>query len=107
MLPLSSRSFRYNVVVFCRKEEAGAKTIKLKQDKEVHDRQQQADEEAQKNLEENLQQLTNRQQLLTQEQRDVQSRVERLLEAAFKNKNDHAQSEFELREMQDRHRLSK
>jgi structural maintenance of chromosome 1 len=79
----------------------------VKQEKEVHDRQQQADEEALKNLEANLQQLTNRQQQLSQEQVELQFRMERLSETASKNQNDHAQAQLELREMQDKHRQSK
>ncbi|XP_059451634.1 structural maintenance of chromosomes protein 1-like [Corylus avellana] len=42
------------------KENAGMRTAKLRDEKEVLDRQQHADIEARKNLEENLQQLRNR-----------------------------------------------
>jgi hypothetical protein len=57
------------------------------------------DEEASKNLEANLQQLTNRQQQLSQKQVEIQNHTERLSETASKNQNDHAQAELELREM--------
>jgi hypothetical protein len=46
------------------KEQAGTRTAKLRQEKEVQDRQLQADVEALKNLEENLRQLTDRDQQL-------------------------------------------
>ena len=46
------------------KEQAGTRTAKLRQEKEVHDRHLQADVEALKNLEENLRQLTDRDQQL-------------------------------------------
>ncbi|BBN00427.1 hypothetical protein Mp_1g29090 [Marchantia polymorpha subsp. ruderalis] len=89
------------------KEEAGARTVKLKQDLEVHDRQQQADEEAQKNLEANLQQLTNRQQQLVNEETEAHGRMRRLLESISKNNADLVQSQSELSQMQDKHRKSK
>ncbi len=46
------------------KEHAGTRTAKLRQEKEVQDRHLQADVEALKNLEENLRQLTDRDQQL-------------------------------------------
>jgi len=46
------------------KEEAGTRIAKLRQEKEVQDRHLQADVEALKNLEENLRQLTDRDQQL-------------------------------------------
>lgn len=51
------------------KEEAGTRTAKLRQEKEVQDRHLQADVEALKNLEENLRQLTDRDQQLAAEVR--------------------------------------
>lgn len=88
-------------------EEAGTKTAKLKQDKEVLDRQQQADEEAQKNLEENLQQLHSREQQLASQEDQMQSRMNRLLETVTKNREDLVQVRAELSQMQDRHRKSR
>lgn len=89
------------------KEEAGTKTAKLKQDKEVLDRQQQADEEAKNNLEENLQQLQSREQQLASEEDQMQSRMKRLLETVSKNREDLSQVRAELSQMQDRHRKSR
>ncbi|KAL3685453.1 hypothetical protein R1sor_003475 [Riccia sorocarpa] len=94
-------------VTACRKEEAGTRTVKLKQELEVHDRQQQADEEAQKNLEANLQQLTNRLQQLGNEEAEAHGRMHRLMESASKNKADLVQAQAELTQMQDKHRKAK
>jgi structural maintenance of chromosome 1 len=49
------------------KDEAGTKTAKLRQEKELVDRHLQADVEALKNLEENLRQLTDRDAQLSQQ----------------------------------------
>ncbi|KAJ0796711.1 putative structural maintenance of chromosomes protein [Helianthus annuus] len=67
------------------KEEAGMKTTKLKDEKEVHDREQLADVEAQKNLEENLQQLESRKQELESQQKQMQSRLKKIIEAVGKH----------------------
>ncbi|KAJ7566192.1 hypothetical protein O6H91_02G092200 [Diphasiastrum complanatum] len=89
------------------KEEAGSKTVKLKLDKEVHDRQQQADLEAQKNLEENLQQLINRDQQIVSQIDQYQGRLKRLVDSLAKSKEDLAQARNDLGQMQDRHRKSR
>ncbi|XP_071726717.1 structural maintenance of chromosomes protein 1-like [Rutidosis leptorrhynchoides] len=67
------------------KEEAGMKTTKLKDEKEVQDREQHADLEAQKNLEENLQQLESRKQELELQQKQMQSRLKKIVEAIGKH----------------------
>lgn len=54
----------FNFLCAHSKEEAGTRTAKLRQEKEVQDRHLQADVEALKNLEENLRQLTDRDQQL-------------------------------------------
>ncbi|KAL2653551.1 hypothetical protein R1flu_021679 [Riccia fluitans] len=89
------------------KEEAGTRTVKLKQELEVHDRQQQADEEAQKNLEANLQQLTNRQQQLSNEETEAHGRMQRLMESTSKNHAELVLAQAELSQMQDKHRKAK
>ncbi|CAK9162657.1 unnamed protein product [Ilex paraguariensis] len=68
------------------KEEAGMKTAKLRDEKEVQDRQQHADIEAQKNLEENLQQLENRKQELESQEKQMQTRLKKILDAVGKHK---------------------
>ncbi|PWA78512.1 structural maintenance of chromosomes (SMC) family protein [Artemisia annua] len=67
------------------KEEAGMKTAKLQDEKEVQDREQHADLEAQKNLEENLQQLESRKQELESQQKQMQSRLKKIVEAIGKH----------------------
>lgn len=67
------------------KEEAGMKTAKLQDEKEVQDREQHADLEAQKNLEENLQQLESRKQELESQQKQMQSRLKKIVDAIGKH----------------------
>eukprot|EP00250_Pteridium_aquilinum_P035761 c9905_g1_i1 orf=330-3992(-) len=89
------------------KEEAGTKTARLKQDKEVLDQQQQADEEALKNLEENFQQLQNRDQQLVSQEEQMQTRMKRLLESVAKNKGDLSEARAEFGQLQDKYRKSR
>lgn len=89
------------------KEEAGLKTAKLRDEKEVYDSQQQADVEAQKNLEENLQQLVNREQQLASQEEQMQARLKRLLDSFGKNTDELSKVRSELGQMQDRHRKSR
>ncbi|XVF21577.1 hypothetical protein REPUB_Repub12eG0101600 [Reevesia pubescens] len=85
------------------KEDAGMKTAKLRDEKEVLDRQQHADIEAQKNLEENLQQLSNREQELEAQEDQMRARLKKILDTSSKQKDELAHLKKELREMQDRH----
>ncbi|XP_058094552.1 structural maintenance of chromosomes protein 1 [Magnolia sinica] len=89
------------------KEDAGMKTTKLKDEKEVHDRQQHADVEAQKNLEENLQQLINREQELALQEEQMQARLRKILDAFGKNTGELSRVKKELSEMEDKHRKSR
>ncbi|KAL5990580.1 hypothetical protein ACLOJK_011482 [Asimina triloba] len=89
------------------KEDAGMKTAKLRDEKEVLDRQQQADVEAQKNLEENLQQLTSREQELALQEEQMQARLRKILDALSKNTEELSRVRKELNEMQDKHRKSR
>uniref|UniRef100_A0A0D6QVW1 Structural maintenance of chromosomes protein n=1 Tax=Araucaria cunninghamii TaxID=56994 RepID=A0A0D6QVW1_ARACU len=89
------------------KEEAGLQTTKLRNEKEVYDRQQQADVEAQKNLEENLQQLVNREQQLVSQEEQMQGRLKRLLDSLGKNTEELSKVQGELNHMQDKHRKSR
>ena len=61
------------------------KTAKLQDEKEVQDREQHADLEAQKNLEENLQQLESRKQELESQQKQMQSRLKKIVETIDKH----------------------
>lgn len=83
------------------------KTIKLRDEKEVLDRQQHADMEAQKNLEENLQQLINREHELDAQEAQMRTRQKKIQDTSTKNKKELADLKKELREMQDKHRDSR
>nr|KYP44260.1 Structural maintenance of chromosomes protein 1A [Cajanus cajan] len=89
------------------KEEAGMKTAKLKEEKELLDRQQHANSEAQKNLEENLQQLRNRESELNSQEEQMRTRLKKILGNSTKYKDERENLEKELRVMQDKHRDSK
>ncbi|RDX71868.1 Structural maintenance of chromosomes protein 1 [Mucuna pruriens] len=89
------------------KEEAGMKTAKLREEKELLDRQQHANSEAQKNLEENLQQLRNRDSELNSQEEQMRTRLKKILDNSTKNKDDRENLKKELRVMQDKHRDSK
>ncbi|KAK4795735.1 hypothetical protein SAY86_028061 [Trapa natans] len=89
------------------KEDAGMRTAKLRDEKEVLDRQQHADLEAQKNLEENLHQLQNRDHERESQEEQMQNRLKGILESATKNKADLTTLKKELRTMQDKHRKSR
>ncbi|KAJ9696934.1 hypothetical protein PVL29_008929 [Vitis rotundifolia] len=84
------------------KEDAGMKTAKLRDEKELLDRQQHADTEARKNLEENLQELTNRKEELDSQEEQMQTRLKNILDASVKHKKDLTQEKKDLREMQDK-----
>ncbi|GMI69292.1 TITAN8, STRUCTURAL MAINTENANCE OF CHROMOSOMES 1 [Hibiscus trionum] len=89
------------------KEDAGMKTAKLRDEKELLDRQQHTDIEAQKNLEENLQQLSNREHELEAQEDQMRSRLKKILDTSAKQKNELADLKKELREMQDKHQKSR
>lgn len=83
------------------------KTAKLREEKELLDRQQHANSEAQKNLEENLQQLRNRDAELNSQEEQMRTRLKKILDNSKKNKDELENLKKELRVMQDRHRDSK
>ena len=83
------------------------KTAKLREEKELLDRQQHADSEAQKNLDENLQQLRNRASELDSQEEQMRKRLKKIVESSAKNKNELANLEKDLREMQEKHGDSK
>ncbi|KAF7804635.1 structural maintenance of chromosomes protein 1 [Senna tora] len=83
------------------------KTAKLREEKELLDRQQHADSEAQKNLDENLQQLKNRESELNSQEEQMQTRLKKILDNSTKHKDDLTNLKKELRVMQDKHRDSR
>ncbi|XP_042517356.1 structural maintenance of chromosomes protein 1 isoform X2 [Macadamia integrifolia] len=89
------------------KEDAGMKTAKLRDEKEVQDRQQHADIEAQKNLEENLQQLRNREQELGSQEEQMRIRLRKIVDALGKHEEELVHARKELRAMEDNHRESR
>ncbi|XP_039020328.1 structural maintenance of chromosomes protein 1-like [Hibiscus syriacus] len=89
------------------KEDAGMKTAKLRDEKELLDRQQHTDIEAQKNLEENLQQLSNREDELEAQEDQMRARLKKILDTSSKQKGELTDLKKELREMQDKHQKSR
>ena len=80
------------------------KTVKLRDEKEVLDRQQHADIEAQKNLEENLQQLHNRENELESQEEQMRTRQRKILDSSARHKDDVADLKKDLHAMKDKHR---
>lgn len=79
------------------------KTAKLKDEKEVLDRQQHADLEAQKNLEENLQQLRSRERELDSQNEQMLTRQRKIIENAAKHRDEVKNLNNELHVMQEKH----
>ncbi|XP_008805238.1 structural maintenance of chromosomes protein 1 [Phoenix dactylifera] len=88
------------------KEDAGMKTAKLRDEKEVLDRQLHADVEAQKNLEENLQQLTNREQELSSQEDQMQTRLKKNQDTIAKYKDELVRVKKELNEISKKRQTS-
>ncbi|XP_078441861.1 structural maintenance of chromosomes (SMC) family protein [Wolffia australiana] len=95
----SSQLEEYNRI----KEDAGMKTAKLRDEKEVHDRQLHADIETQKNLEENLLQLANREQELKLQEEQIEARLQKLADAVGKHKEELSRLKKELGEIKVKH----
>lgn len=83
------------------------KTAELREEKEILDRKQHADSEVIKNLEENHQQLSNRESELDSQEEHMRSRLKKILDNSTKYKDDKVKLEEELRVMQDKHRDSR
>lgn len=86
------------------KEEAGMKTIKLRDEKEVLDRQYHTDLEALRNLEENYQQLINRENDLDEQIERMKSRQKEIEDSSSEYKNETASLKKQLRALQEKHR---
>lgn len=96
-----------NGISYCRKEDAGTKTAKLRDEKEVLDRQQHADVEAQKNVEENLQQLSSREEGLASQDEQMQARLKKVADAHAKHTEELSRAKKKLSDFQDKHRQSR
>lgn len=83
------------------------KTAKLRDEKEVLDQQQHADVEAQKNVEENLQQLINREQELASQEEQMQARHNRIVDARKRHTEELPRVKKDLSDIQDKHRHSR
>jgi structural maintenance of chromosome 1 len=83
------------------------KTAKLREEKELLDRQQHADTEAQNNLDENLQQLKNREAELDSQEKQMRERLEKIKHNNQKDKETVENLNKELREMKEKHNESK
>jgi len=89
---------------FClRKEEAGMKTIKLRDEHEVLERQRRTDLEALRNLEENYQQLINRKNDLDEQIKRFKDRQGEIETSSSKYKNETTSLKTELRALQEKH----
>lgn len=89
------------------KEDAGMKTAKLRDEKEVLDRQQHADIEALKNLEENLQQLSSREQELNEQEAQMKQRYEKIVDSSARHKEELVALRKESRALEKKHQSSK
>ncbi|KAJ1254553.1 hypothetical protein BS78_K033900 [Paspalum vaginatum] len=67
------------------KEDAGMKTAKLRDEKEVIDKKLNADVEAKKNLEENMQQLCSRKDEISSQERELHTRLDKILNSIPKH----------------------
>ncbi|GJP54722.1 hypothetical protein CLOM_g13772 [Closterium sp. NIES-68] len=90
-----------------RKEEAGSKTFRLRQEKEALDRQQQADVEAQRSMEASVAQMAGREEQLGGHLEQARSRVERVGKDLTEGREALAQLRQEETEMRDRHRRAR
>ncbi|KAF7120178.1 hypothetical protein RHSIM_Rhsim13G0035400 [Rhododendron simsii] len=84
------------------KDKAGTETSQLRDEKEVQDRQQHTDIEAQKNLEENHQQLESRKQELELQEEQMQAKLKKIVDTVVKRKEELTQVRKEQREMKDK-----
>ncbi|KAG0447938.1 hypothetical protein HPP92_028093 [Vanilla planifolia] len=82
------------------KEAAGMKTAKLKDEKEVLDRQLHAADEACKNLNENHQELLNREQELSSQEDQLTAKLKKANEAINKLNEEISRASKELKEIQ-------
>ncbi|MQM15887.1 hypothetical protein Taro_048838 [Colocasia esculenta] len=88
------------------KEEAGMRTTKLRDEKEVHDRRLHANIEAEKNLEENIQQLVNREQELILQEGQMQAKLQKIIDATSKHKEDLSRVKNEFEEIRKKRQRS-
>ncbi|CAH2064119.1 unnamed protein product [Thlaspi arvense] len=86
------------------KEEAGMKTIKLRDEKEALDRQQHAHLQVLRNLEENYQQLINRENDLDEQIERLKSRKKEIEDSTLENKKETTNLKNQLLELQGKHR---
>jgi structural maintenance of chromosome 1 len=64
------------------------KTAKLRDEKEVIDKKLNADVEAKKNLEENMQQLCSREDEISSQETELQTRLDKILHSIPKHENE-------------------
>ncbi|XP_062191550.1 structural maintenance of chromosomes protein 1 [Phragmites australis] len=70
------------------KEDAGMKTAKLRDEKEVIDKKLNADVEAKKNLEENMQQLHSREDEISSQEHELHTRLNKILHSIPKHEDE-------------------
>ncbi|KAJ4773552.1 Structural maintenance of chromosomes protein [Rhynchospora pubera] len=86
------------------KEEAGMKTAKLKDEKEVYDRQLHADEEALKNMNENIEQLWDRVKEISSHEKELRSKLDKIRNSIPKHREDLDDHKRELTRIADERR---
>ncbi|KAJ3677874.1 hypothetical protein LUZ60_001677 [Juncus effusus] len=86
------------------KEEAGMKTAKLKDEKEVYDRQLHADEEAHRNMDENLHQLHERQNEISSQKDELSAKLDKIRSAIPKHQDELVVLKKELADISERRR---
>jgi structural maintenance of chromosome 1 len=86
------------------KEEAGMKTAKLKDEKEVYDRQLHADEEALKNMNENIEQLRDRVEEISSHEDELRAKLEKTHNNISKHRKDLDDQKREIMKIADERR---
>lgn len=102
-----SLSYQLSSVHICRKAEAGAKTAKLQKERDALDAQQQTDLEAQRNLEDNISQLSAREQQLEGQEEATLERRKKIVEAMEEAKGSLAEKKREAEEMVERNKKAR
>ncbi|EEE53687.1 hypothetical protein OsJ_37035 [Oryza sativa Japonica Group] len=87
---LLSKKIQYTLALtFCySKEDAGMSTAKLRDEKEVFDKELNAGVEAKKNLEENMQQLRSRENEILSQERELRAKLNKILHSIPKHEDE-------------------
>ncbi|KAJ0963744.1 hypothetical protein J5N97_028866 [Dioscorea zingiberensis] len=89
------------------KEIAGRETANLRDEKEVLDRRLNTDKEAYKNLDENLQELVNRERELSSQREQMLTRLKKIVDGIAKHKEELSRVKKELGDVSKKHQTSR